>query len=185
MRLRETVTSKWLKVDDLPGREQGHLDLTIRAATMDKFEDGRPTLDLAFHEHPKPLGCNVTNRKRLLLMFGENVELHELAGKRIRLHAELTQNLDGSPCWGIRIVPIPDTIALASAEARAKIEASRLRAAGGAPTMAQEAPPAFQRPMSHRPASAPPGPAWPAEPAGFVDDQDPGPSDPFEAGGRW
>lgn len=177
MRLRDTVQSKWFKVDDLPGRENGALAVTIKRVGMTRFNDGRESLDLHFHEHPKPLGCNSTNRKRLLAMFGEDCELEDLPGRRIELYAELTQDTHGTPCWGVRIRPPMATVQAASAEARERIERARAAAAAAAPRpsrMAQEASADFERPMSHRPLPARPAPAQPVEPAGFVDPEDPG-----------
>lgn len=196
MRLRDTVQSKWFKVEDLPGREQGALAVTIAKIGMTRFPDGRESMDLYFHEHPKPLGTNSTNRKRLLAMFGDDVELEDLVGRRIELYAELTQDKKGVPCWGVRIRPPMATVQAASAAAREKIEAARMRAgASGVPAaptvgprrIAQEGPSDHPRPMSHRPTVVAPAPVQPVEPAGFVDEQDPG-FDPFaddQAGGRW
>lgn len=198
MRLRDTVQSKWMKVQDLPGRENGFLDLTIARIGMSRFNDGRESLDLHFHEHPKPLGCNVTNRKRLMALFGEDIDAQDLVGRRIRVYAELTQDAKGEACWGMRIGPIPNTVAQASTAARERIEAAQLRhgvaqrwegqdqRAAQPPRMAQDAPTEFRRPMSHGPAAGAPGSAGPVEPPGFVDDQDPGADDPFGmTGGRW
>lgn len=193
MRLRDTVQSKWFKVEDLPGHEQGALGVTIKRFGMSTFPDGREQIDLYFHETPKPLSCNTTNRKRLIAMFGDDVELDDLIGRRIELYAELTQDTKGVPCWGVRIRPPMATVQAASADARAKIEAARLRAGASAPPpgprrMPQDAPADHPRPMSHRPIAVAPAPTGPVEPAGFVDEQDPG-FDPFaddqSAGGRW
>jgi len=189
MRLRDTVQSKWFKVEDLPGREQGSAVMTIRKVGMSTFNDGRESVDLYFHEHPKPLGCNVTNRKRLGVMFGEDTELEDLVGRRVELYADLTQDQKGVPCWGIRIRPPIATVQAASAEARERIEAARLRESAGramgAPQRPQAAPIDHPRPMSHRPEPIAAAAPWPGEPAGFVDEYDPGPGDdPFAAGGR-
>lgn len=199
MRLRDTVQSKWLKVGDLPGRENGFLDLTIAKVGMSRFSDGRESVDLYFHEHPKPLGANTTNRKRLMALFGEDIEFEDLIGRRIRVYAEMTQDAKGEPCWGMRIGPVPNTVAESSFEARQRIEAAQLRQ-GAAQRMAaaaplppsgprrtpQDAPAEIPRPMSHRPAPVAAAPIVPEEPAGFVDDQDPGAEDPFGmAGGGW
>lgn len=171
MRLRDTVESKWFKVEDLPGRERGSLVVTIAKVGTSKFSDGRESVDLHFHEHPKPLGCNTTNRKRLLMIFGEDVQLHELVGNRIELYAELTQDMKGQPVWGVRIRPVPDTVQAASAGARERIAAAR---------QAVENRPA----QGHRPRQeAPARPVQGAqEPAGFVDSQDPGFDESYEGG---
>ena len=208
MRLRDTVQSKWLKVSDLPGAERGWLDLTISKVGMSRFADGRESVDLYFHEHPKPLGANTTNRKRLMAIFGEDVLLEDLIGRRIRVYAELTQNSQGEAVWGMRLGPIPNTVQAASSLAREKIEAAQLRQA--APSRVERPAPAglvpdgrggFVQPPRARPAqdapngsARPSGPAprvddltgfAPAEPAGFVDDQDPGFDQDPQAGGQW
>lgn len=194
MRLRDTVQSKWLKVEDLPGKQNGFLDLTIAKVGMSKFSDGRESVDLYFHEHPKPLGANATNRKRLMMLFGEDIELEDLRGRRIRVYAEMTQDAKGVACWGVRIGPVSETVSAASAEARERIAAAQARTAAAAParprTMPQDARGDHPRPMSHRETLAPAALNGPSEPAGFVDPQDPGAGyddgDPFaEQGGRW
>lgn len=195
MRLRDTVQSKWFKVEDLPGREQGHLDVTIGRIGASRFADGRESVDLYFHEHPKPLSANATNRKRLMMLFGEDVEVEDLIGRRVRLYAEMTQDAKGVPCWGVRIGPVPDTIHAASAAARERIQQAQVRQAAparpvpvGPSRMAQDGRPEHPRPMSHRETIAPAAlNSAPEEPPGFVDDQDPGfdAGDPFAVGGRW
>lgn len=193
MRLRDTVQSKWFKVSDLPGREQGHLDVTIGRTGASRFDDGRESVDLYFHEHPKPLSANATNRKRLMMLFGEDVEVEQLIGCRIRLYAEMTQDAKGVPCWGVRIGPVPDTIQVASAAARERIQSAQVRQAAparpvpiGHARLPQDAPAEFPRPMSHRETIAPAALNGPVEPQGFVDEQDPGfAEDPFVTGGRW
>ena len=210
MKLRDTMASRWFKVEDLPNSPHGFLDVTIAGNAQGKYQDGKDSLEVSFYEHPKPLGLNVTNRKRLMLMFGNDVGLDELTGRRIRLYAELTQDQSGSPIWGVRIQPVPETIQYASQEARERIEAAALRQTArtaiaahpapqrelvatvrlGAPLARaahapQTAPIEHARPMSHRPLPAPPAAPGPVEPAGFVDDQDPGFDQDSQAGGRW
>ena len=212
MRLRDTVQSKWLKVVDLPGRENGFLDLTISKVGMSRFSDGRESVDLYFHEVSKPLGANTTNRKRLMAIFGEDIEFEDLIGKRVRVYAEMTQDAKGEPCWGMRLGMAPPLETLErntapaapsrprplapSSPAYDPHEEARARAAriAAAPplqptrlrTMPQDEPDGFARPMSHRPAPVAAAPALREEPPGFVDDQVPGADDPFGmAGGRW
>jgi len=124
MRIGDTIQSKYLKVTDLPGREQGHADLTIKDLTVGKFNDGRESLDCHFHETEKILGLNVTNKRRIMEMFGEDVEVEDLQGKRIRVYAERTQDSGGRECWGVRICAPPDTIQSTSAAARNQISAA-------------------------------------------------------------
>jgi len=104
MRLGETIQSTWLKSMDIPNGENGGvLDLTIKGASMSTFDDGKQSLDLSFHEHPKVLGCNVTNRKSLLGMFGADIDIMQLTNQRIRLFCVMTQTKAGDPCWGVRL----------------------------------------------------------------------------------
>lgn len=160
MRLSDTTQSNWFKVEDLPGRERGTLQVTIAKVGMSKFKDGKDSVDLWFHEHPKPFGCNVTNRKRLQMIFGD-VELPELVGHRIELYAELTQDMNGRPTWGVRIRAIPDSVQSSSAGARERIAAARQ---------------AVEQPRQRAPQPAPQRPPRaPQEPAHFSDPQDPGP----------
>lgn len=185
MRLRDTVQSKWFKVDDLPGRQNGELIVTIKGFGMSKFSDGRESLDLVFHEHPKPLGCNTTNKKRLMLIFGEDVELDDLVGQRIRLYAEATQDLRGVPCWGVRIGACENTIQAATMKARERIDAALARddAPPSAPRRAAPAPTMANAPRAtNRPASAPVGRIYQdsGPPPGFYDPEDPGPA--FDSG---
>lgn len=104
MRLGDTVQSNYFKVADIPNHQVGgSVNLTITGASMGKFDDGRDTLDLTFLETPKSLGCNITNRKRLMLMFGEDIELTALPGRLVCAYAEMTQTKAGDPCWGVRL----------------------------------------------------------------------------------
>lgn len=209
VRIADTIRSKWLKADDIPGGPKvGSWDLTIRRVSLSRFSDGRDSLDLEFHETPKVLGCNVTNRKALQLIFGEDVETDDLVGQRIRLVAVATQDSNGRPCWGVRIQTPPGDFRSASTAARERIGQAMQRT-GARPRQAPPAGPrgatSVVRPrlLNDPPAAAdqgpyeppderfaPPGPedypddSSPLEPTGFVDDQDPGFDDRWEGRNR-
>lgn len=126
MRIADTIeNNRWLKVEDLgTSPPTDYLDLTIKKAEMGTFGDGKVSLDLTFHEHEKCFGCQPTNRKRLMMLFGENVQVESLPGQRLRLVCEMTTKRNGDPCWGVRIVPIPNTMQAESAVARERIDSS-------------------------------------------------------------
>ncbi len=123
MSLKDTVVSNYIKIDDLPGAENcPGVDVSIVTARMTRFQDGKPSLELTFNEIPKILSVNVTCRKRLMLMFGEACQLDNLAGRRIRLLPELTQDLQGNPMWSVWLGPIPGTQQDRASAARQQID---------------------------------------------------------------
>ena len=157
MTLKDTVESNFLKIEDLSAR-------------MTRFNDGKPSLELAFNEHPKKLSVNVTCRKRLMLMFGEGFEVEQLVGQRIRLMPELTQDLQGNPMWAVWLTAIPGTQQDAGTEARQRIDNAIVSRADNQPA----ATPAEQ-PLAGQPQ---PAANTPQEPAGFSEDYD-------QSGGKW
>ena len=178
MRMSEMTKSEsaWLKVEDV-------LELTAqvvcRAAGYGKYGNGDPSFDLYFYEFQKPLGLNLTNRRMLQSIIGENAEFasETVHGLRLELWKEHTQNKDGNPCLGLRIRPIPGSVQHDSSEARARIEqAQRDQNVGAAfPSIGAAIPQSSHPPV---PSSQPPsGPAAPsATPPGQYAQGDPGPA---------
>jgi len=151
VRIADTLSGQWLKVEDLGSNPAADfLDLTIEQAQMGTFADGKVSLDLTFHEHEKKFGCQPTNRKRLIMLFGEEVQVESLPGQRIRLHAEMTTTISGSPCWGVRIVAVPNTLQADSAAAKERIAAAMVDQ-GVRPRTAQPAPPQGNPVMDQEP----------------------------------
>ena len=105
MKLKDVLPpSKFLKVGDVD-EGGGHLDLTIKNASWSTFQDGKPSLDLEFHETDKTFGCNPTNRKRLMFFFGEDIDESNLIGRVIRIGKEMTEDPHSrKPIWGSRII---------------------------------------------------------------------------------
>ena len=104
MKLSDTIKSKYFKTSDIPNAEQGgHVVVTIGGFEEGTYEDGRPSLEMQLQGMEKSLGLNVTNRKRLMMIFGKDVELHEMVGRQVDLYAEITQDRQGNPCYGVRI----------------------------------------------------------------------------------
>lgn len=102
--------------------------VTIKAAGFGTYKDGRRSYELSFYESEKPLGCNVTNRKNMLAIFGDiEWDTASLAGKRVALFKVWTNDPGGDPILGVRIRSAPDTVQAASQQAREKIELARLR----------------------------------------------------------
>ena len=164
MSLKDTVVSNYIKIDDLPGAENcPGVDVSIVTARMTRFQDGKPSLELTFNEIPKILSVNVTCRKRLMLMFGEACQLDNLAGRRIRLLPELTQDLQGNPMWSVWLGPIPGTQQDRASAARQQIdEAIVSRKPSATPTNLE----VF---VSRKPSATPTN--TPQEPARFTDEE--------------
>ena len=91
--------SKWLKADDLQGREY---PLTISGVSAENMGEGEIKPALHFHGAEKGMVLNVTNRLRLCDAFGDDSDTW--VGKRVIVYSEST-TFRGQPTKGLRVRP--------------------------------------------------------------------------------
>jgi len=183
--------STYFKVEDLAHEWES---MVIRATGMSKYEDGQPSYDLYFYEHPKPLGLNITNRRMLESIVGDvDFSTAALHGLRLELFKEWTQDRAGKPCQGVRIRPVANSVQADSSQARERINAAQQMRQDGPPRVPSSQPPYRQpyagEPRREQPPARYPDPAPQAmrhaepqfrqdgrTPPDEYDSQDPGPA---------
>lgn len=152
--------SQWLKYQDLEkifstSWPNVHAELVVQGTSIGEFEPGKPAYNLHLHGIPKPLGCNITNRRTLGAIVGDVDWLDQsaFAGLKLLVYVE---NTEMGP--GIRLRPAPATTQEASANARERIAA----AAQSQGYAVQMDPAAVGTPVQTAPAQLPQPPAGPA-----------------------
>jgi len=173
--------TNWLKAEHIGDGNLGAIlsPLVIEKAEVGHFdpEKTKLSLDLTFTNHDRQFGCNITNRRRLEMMFGEDLDITGLAGKIIAIQVELDK-FQGKEILCCRIVaPAHTTAENATQQNRASAEAHAAADRGMAAHVgAQEV----------RTRAEPLGEPIPTpghgteEPPNFIDAQDPGADDvPF------
>jgi hypothetical protein len=96
MKLNQVFPSKYLKADDLQGRE---LHVTINKCAVEKMEEDTK-LVLYFFGQEKGLVCNKTNANRIAHFFGDDTDAW--MGKEIILGTELV-DFQGKTSEAIRV----------------------------------------------------------------------------------
>lgn len=108
MKLTDVFPSKYIKVEDLQGRD---VTLTIRDCKIDQL-DNEQKLILHFMGKDKAMVCNKTNAERIALVHGGDTD--GWLGKQIIIGPEMTNNLQGKAIMAIRVKGIPQPAAAAS-----------------------------------------------------------------------
>jgi hypothetical protein len=93
----------WLRAPDLESRAEWHLRIESVGATKFKQRDGteKHQAVLKFFGARKKLGLNITNKKRMVNMFGK--ETDNWISQEVTLYTVETNDADGNPALGIRI----------------------------------------------------------------------------------
>jgi hypothetical protein len=103
MKLTDVFPSKYIKVEDLQGRD---VTLTIRDCKIDQL-DNEQKLILHFLGKDKAMVCNKTNAERIALVHGGDTD--GWLGKQIVIGPEMTNNLQGKAIMAIRVKGMPGT----------------------------------------------------------------------------
>ena len=98
MKLSDAFPSKYLKADDLQGRE---VPVIISGAKMEQVGDEHK-LVLSFKGKSKTMICNKTNASRIAFMHGD--DLDNWVGAEIVLAAEFV-DFQGKSVKGLRVRP--------------------------------------------------------------------------------
>lgn len=104
MKLNEVFPSKYVKAEDLQGRE---VPVVISNVIMEKLGDDTK-LVLHFQNRSKGMVCNKTNAGRIAYMYGDDTD--SWIGKEIILASEFVE-FQGKTVKGLRVRPPPPTSA--------------------------------------------------------------------------
>lgn len=96
--VNDAFPSKYLKVEDLKGREIPVVILRVLVEEVGMQKDRK--LVLYFERAVKGMICNKTNAQRLALVYGDDTD--DWLGKKITLYAEMTE-FGGQSRWGLRV----------------------------------------------------------------------------------
>lgn len=98
MKLNEVFPSKYVKADDLKGRE---VPVVIAGVAMEKLGDDSK-LVLHFQGKDKGMVCNKTNASRIAYLYGDDTD--EWIGREILLVSEFVE-FQGKTVQGLRVKP--------------------------------------------------------------------------------
>lgn len=96
--INEAFPNKYLKADDLQGRE---VSVVISGAEIEEVGQKKDRrLVLYFRGKEKGMVCNKTNAGRIAFFYGDDTE--GWTGQPIILYAEMVE-FQGKPTWGLRV----------------------------------------------------------------------------------
>lgn len=97
-----SASGDWLKASDLTGRSEWHLRIESVSTNAFKQKDGseKKQAVLKFFGAKKQLGLNVTNKNRMVKMFGKDTD--NWISQEVTLYTTETE-MDGQTMLGIRI----------------------------------------------------------------------------------
>jgi hypothetical protein len=98
MNLNEVFPSKYIKADDLKGRE---VPVTISSAAMEVLGNDQKLI-LYFQGKEKGMVCNKTNAGRIAYLYGDDTD--DWIGKAIILCSEFVE-FQGKTVKGLRVKP--------------------------------------------------------------------------------
>lgn len=101
MKYTEAFPSKYVKSDDLQGRE---VQVVIASVNVESMGDGEQKLVLHFQGKTKGMICNRTNADRIAHLYGPDTD--DWVGKEVTLYTEMV-NFQGRVTDGIRVKAPP------------------------------------------------------------------------------